>query len=257
MEPRTSLLDLPDDAIRKIFKMADISGMTRFVSPKLRTLFRDCPELKALSRDYTAVHAPSEIQNKGLGLVKWAHKEGMFACADQRGVSHVPFVTTPDLVEWYMREFDFDQARGYELLTTPEILEWAVAGGGERQFMFYLKQSLGPTEHDFLRAAKHGHLDVVRWGHRNGFNRPQWSSLCNNAADGGQLHVLEWARSVSPPYMWGADTAEYAAMGGHLHVLKWLKENGCPWTAHTINAAVRQGHDEVAKWARDNGCPTH
>ena len=239
------LLDLPNPTIRKIFQMADISAMARFVCPSLRTLFEDCK----------IIHA-SEIQNKGLGLMKWAHEEGMFERADERGVPHSQFITTPELVEWYMQEFDFDKNDAYMLLTTPEILEWAIAGGSERQFMFYLGRDHGPTVHDFVIAAKRGNLDVVKWGHRNGLNKPEWSSLCNSAADGGQLHVLQWARSVTPPYNWGPETTQFAATNGHLNVLKWLRANGCPWNSHTIYVATVQGHDDVAAWALQNGCPT-
>jgi hypothetical protein len=211
-----NFLDLPDPAIHKIFRMADISGMARFVSPKLMSLFRDCLELKSEAREYNTIHI-SEIQDYGVGLMKWAHENGMFERADELGVPHSKFINTPELVEWYTREVAKDNA--YMLLTTPEILEWAVSGGSRRQFMFYPFPRPGPNECDFLMAAKRGNLDVVKWGHRKRLNKPQWSSLCNKAAKGGQLHVLQWARSVTPPYNWGPETTEFAAIKGHLHVL--------------------------------------
>ena len=238
-----SLMDMPDEVLRTIFEMAEISGMARFVCPRLKTLFCDSKTIRA-----------SEIKNKGLDLVKWACDEGMFA--DAATHKHVSLITTPEIVEWYIEKFNYDKSYAYKLMTTPEILEWAIAGGMERQYMFYLRHSYGPTESDFLMAAKHGHLEVVKWGHMKRFNFPQFHSLCNKAADGGQLHVLKWARSVNPPYAWGTETTEFAAISGHLHVLKWLRENGCPWNAYTIEAAIRQGHLEIAEWARENGCPT-
>ena len=46
-----------------------------------------------------------------------------------------------------------------------------------------------------------------------------------------------------------------AAKGGHLEVLKWARENGCPWDVGTCACAAEGGHLEVLKWARENGCP--
>jgi len=46
-----------------------------------------------------------------------------------------------------------------------------------------------------------------------------------------------------------------AAKGGHLEVLKWARENGCPWDEWTCAYAAEGGHLEVLKWARENGCP--
>ena len=50
-------------------------------------------------------------------------------------------------------------------------------------------------------------------------------------------------------------TSADAAFGGHLEVLKWARENDCPWDEETCAGAAAHGHLEVLKWARANGCP--
>jgi hypothetical protein len=47
-----------------------------------------------------------------------------------------------------------------------------------------------------------------------------------------------------------------AAQGGHLEVIQWARANGCPWDEHTMLVSVAHGgHLEVLKWLRENGCP--
>jgi len=47
-----------------------------------------------------------------------------------------------------------------------------------------------------------------------------------------------------------------AAEGGHLEVLKWARENGCPWDRRTTECANAGGHSDVLEWAKENGCPS-
>jgi len=74
-----------------------------------------------------------------------------------------------------------------------------------------------------------------------------------DAAEGGHLEVLKWARENDCP--WDKRTCAHAAKGGHLEVLKWARENGCPWDENTCACAAYRGHLEVLKWAHANGCP--
>ena len=45
-----------------------------------------------------------------------------------------------------------------------------------------------------------------------------------------------------------------AAKGGHLEMLQWARANGCPWIEQTCENAELCGHLEVLKWAIGNGC---
>ena len=63
-------------------------------------------------------------------------------------------------------------------------------------------------------------------------------SVCSNAANGGHLNVLEWARENGCP--WDYDTYVKAASEGHLEVLKWLRENGCPININECREIAKQ-----------------
>ena len=48
---------------------------------------------------------------------------------------------------------------------------------------------------------------------------------------------------------------EAAARGGHLEMLQWARANGCPWNEMTCSGAATGGHLDVPRWAREKGCP--
>ncbi|CAN0374835.1 unnamed protein product, partial [Ectocarpus sp. 12 AP-2014] len=77
--------------------------------------------------------------------------------------------------------------------------------------------------------------------------------LCEEAAKGGHLGVLQWLRDNGCP--WDEGTCSYAAWGGYLEVLQWTRNNGCPWDKETCSKAAWRGHLEALQWARNNGCP--
>jgi len=78
---------------------------------------------------------------------------------------------------------------------------------------------------------------------------------CAYAAEGGHLHILQWARENGCP--WDKYTCAEAAEGGHFHILQWARENGCSWDEWTCAGAAEGGHLTILQWARENGCPTH
>ena len=130
----------------------------------------------------------------------------------------------------------------------------------------------------YATAALHGRLAVLRWCSRDcmteaccpnavldgHFCRVQYdsyrkkecpwdASTCANAAKGGHLDVLKWARENHCP--WNEDTCANAAKGGHLDILEWARGKGCPWNEETCASAAEGGHLAVLKWARQNHCP--
>jgi hypothetical protein len=104
-------------------------------------------------------------------------------------------------------------------------------------------------------AAIGGHLNVLQWLRKQSPPCPWNKKTCKAAARGGHMKVLQWLRKQSPPCPWNEQTCMAAAEGGNLDVLKWLRAHGCPWNKRTCQAAARGGHMEVLKWARKNGCP--
>ena len=68
--------------------------------------------------------------------------------------------------------------------------------------------------------------------------------------DPGQACEFVRARGWTYPQ----DVCQQAASGGHLEVLQWARQNGCPWDGRTCRSAADGGHREVLQWARANGC---
>ena len=100
-------------------------------------------------------------------------------------------------------------------------------------------------------AAERGDLSVLQWARANGCPWNAWT--CAFAARGGHLDILEWARANGCP--WNEETCTFAAWGGHLNILQWARANGCPWDKDTCKFAAKYGHFDVLQWARENGCP--
>ena len=100
-------------------------------------------------------------------------------------------------------------------------------------------------------AANGGQLEVLQWARVNGC--PWCKKTCKYAALGGNLELLQWARANGCPC--DKLTCSYAANGGHLEVLQWARANECPWDKLTCAEAALGGNLEVLQWLRANGCP--
>ena len=115
----------------------------------------------------------------------------------------------------------------------------------------------GPVREKFFEclceyAASGGHLSVLEWARREGYPWNEWT--CRLAAESGHLHVLRWARAQVPPCALDDMVCELAAWNGHLAVVKWARAQGCDWGG-TCYGAARNGHLEVLDWAHAEGCP--
>ena len=62
--------------------------------------------------------------------------------------------------------------------------------------------------------------------------------------------MLQWARAQEPPCPWDECTCSEAARGGRLEVLQWARAHGCPWDEDTCGLAAEGGHLAVLPWAR-------
>ena len=63
------------------------------------------------------------------------------------------------------------------------------------------------------------------------------------------------SRGVCVSCEWNETTCSEAAYGGHLEVLQWARANGCEWNALTCSYAAQGGHLGMLQWARASGCP--
>lgn len=100
-------------------------------------------------------------------------------------------------------------------------------------------------------GAYYGHIEVVKWGCRNGTMYDE--STCSQAAAGGHMDILIWLRENGCP--WNESTCWQCANFGQLEILKWARENGCPWNEDTFSAAAGKGDMVMIEWLYDNGCP--
>ncbi len=100
-------------------------------------------------------------------------------------------------------------------------------------------------------VLRHG-LEFTKFWYSRGFLNK--SNLCANAAEGGSLEILKWARANG--CYWDKWTCANAAWIGSLEILVWARANGCPWDSLTWYAA-KNGHLETLKWAIENGCPPY
>ena len=67
--------------------------------------------------------------------------------------------------------------------------------------------------------------------------------------------MLQWMRAQYPPCPWDSRVCNEAARGGHLEVLRWARSQGCPWDGRAPRAAAEGGHLEVLKWLIKKRCP--
>lgn len=108
-------------------------------------------------------------------------------------------------------------------------------------------------------AAEGGHLDILQWGRQAVTDqRAKWSgrTVCNLAARNGHFELLKWARlSTGGNAQWDAETVcSEAAAGGHLDILQWLlsAEGGnADWEdgISACTSAAENGRLEVLQWA--------
>ena len=133
-----------------------------------------------------------------------------------------------------------------EFCTSVERLAWAKAKGCSWEL-----QGWGGFENPCAQAAEGGHLEVLRWAREH---HCPWNEVtCYYAAAGGHLDVLQWARAHGCP--WCPGTCELAAQNGEKEVLRWARENGCEWDEQTCAQAAAGGYRNMLQWARERDCP--
>ena len=98
-------------------------------------------------------------------------------------------------------------------------------------------------------AAKYGNFEVLRNAYYRAIKVGDLSTwkdmnLCQIAAGGGSLEVLQWLRR-GKKFQWDWKTCRDAAANGHLEVLQWARAHGCPWNEWTCRYAAENGHLEV------------
>ena len=127
-----------------------------------------------------------------------------------------------------------------------ELVKWALAEGCPRE-------GAGQAFNMVACAAKHGHLELVRWLVRErGFALDV--QLMNGATFSGNLELVRWLRRERCP--WNGAVLYEAARAANLELLQWLcGEQGCEMDETVMQWAVRSGNLKVVQWLRGEGCP--
>lgn len=114
-----------------------------------------------------------------------------------------------------------------------EILKWYLSNGGTWD-----------TQVCSLAAAN-CQLETLQWLRANEYGTCPWgASTCWRAARNGHLGVLKWAHENGCP--WDEWTCENAVLKEHFEVLKWLRANGWPWNKQ--KCLHRAKTSEVREW---------
>lgn len=105
-------------------------------------------------------------------------------------------------------------------------------------------------------AAENGNMSILRhvYAHlRVSSNDRPDPRVCEAAAAGGHIHVLEWA--IRKGYKWNADTARVAALKGRLEVFMWGHSKGCYLSKgpSVMRWAAASGSTDLLSWMSTNG----
>ena len=107
-------------------------------------------------------------------------------------------------------------------------------------------------------AANNGNLQVLDWFLDNGVDHDSihYNAVCH-AAGRGVVTFLEWAKDHGYDFTHfrNRHVSATAAHNGNLFILKWLRQNDCSWDFRVVAIARLNGHEDVAEWAIANGCP--
>ena len=120
---------------------------------------------------------------------------------------------------------------------------------------------VGFRDDNFFRAAEGGHLDMLKWFHKNfkmtGFCvRSAENAMFRIAAKNGHLEVLQWLAStfhltVHDITQFSYTSSCWAASRGHLHVLMWMRDAyGTLAVKQSVRHAAFYGHVHILEWYR-------
>jgi len=100
-------------------------------------------------------------------------------------------------------------------------------------------------------AAKHGEETIlVRILNITTLPKEAIYDVCDGAAAGGQIAILQWAHEQG--YAWHTGTTEEALKNRHFDVFLWLLYNKCPYDPLECLKIIEPLDREFYKWAKQN-----
>ena len=98
-------------------------------------------------------------------------------------------------------------------------------------------------------AAAAGALPSLEWLHTNA--NYSWANdydACCFAAKHGHLNTLRWLARTARARWYPRDIVDTAAKNGHLKCLKWAMHHGCETPRHLLPDVARKGHADVVEF---------
>ena len=109
----------------------------------------------------------------------------------------------------------------------------------------------GCTKQSMKFAAENGHLEIVKFLHKNRTEGCTKSAM-DRAAMNGHLEIVKFLHNNRTEGC-TTDAMDCAASNGHLETVKWLHENrteGC--STYAMNWIAQKGHLEIVKYLKEN-----
>ena len=137
-----------------------------------------------------------------------------------------------------------------------ELLQWAVDSN------LYVDKL---NERTCILAIGNGHRHIFDWAIQNGFsidigNKYVYRMIAGMAAKKGLLDIIQWLYQkccddgVHARFCRSFNVCEEAAEGGHLEVLQWLRSVGFSWCSIDVFfLAIKGNNVEVVRYMMDNG----
>jgi len=164
----------------------------------------------------------------------------------------VVYYNRNDIFKWLLRE----------KMIHPVVLSCALAAGlGRINLLKEMKNNVNQKDISSLDKNQitlhptiNGQLKTLKWLNSNELFSN--ISAIDNAAEYGQIHILEWLKEIGLDDSYFSDfTSGNAAEGAQLETLEWLKKNDCPFTDYTFSRGAKSGQINIMEWLKDINCP--
>jgi len=259
------LSDLSDDVLRKL--VLEYAPTPLALKATCKAMRRAAPERTdtPIQRVVVSLELISWARAMGMGwkgkkVMKAAAAAGDLSVVVYAGEMHAPQDQTVvyaackhghlDVVDWLVGSGCPWQEKNEE--DAPHVGGKACASaakGGHLHVLQFLRSQHVNAKWNCktpMKAAEHGHLEVLRWAIENFC--PVDAYTYHHAAMYGHIHILEYLNTTYAPY--DAFAANAAAQEGHVHVLEWFLEHGyILWQDRILQHAARENQIKVLEWA--------
>ena len=295
------LNELPNDLLAAIFAHIDLGFVLK----------RVCRALRDAGPNDSRV--PLATVASSLSTLKWAYRMGCTYAWDEEMCAAIAKGGDLKALKWARKKkISWDERVGVELAARNDIAalawtqlipwgelcstEWqacplthevarSAAAHNALSTLQWMYQRVPTKVIDvgvFDRAARNGHLRILKWGlHEDILRRVHPQNYLLNAAIGEHVELMHWLvergfqfrdwtmngvitqsvslellktmRALGCPMITTALTR--AAARNRRDIIEWLRSVGCRWDNRACHAAAKNGHLDLLIWLYESGCP--